>query len=505
MTFDRNDKNSPLINLTHITKRFAGVTALNEVSLTIQPGAIRCLAGENGSGKSTLIKIIAGAYQPDSGQIQIHGQTVKSWQPLDAIRAGIQVIYQDFSLFPNLIVAENIALNSHIEKNRFLMSWRQTQQIAEHALAYLGIQIDSSSIVSDLSISQKQLIAIAKALIQDTKLIIMDEPTTALTQKEINTLFQIINKLQSQGISILFVSHKLQEILEIGEKITVLRDGEVVVDGPSGDFDYKKLVFHMTGQQLLDTRYTHTDKHDRQYALRVENLSKNNAFQDINFTIKQGEIIGITGLLGSGRSALAKALFGLVSPDSGQILVNEQPVKLTNPQTAIQHGIAYVPEDRLTEGLFLEQSIERNMAVSNLSSWTNKWGWILSRMIRQNVTHWLAELNIKVPSISSPINILSGGNQQKVVLAKWLLTRIHILILNGPTVGIDIGAKAEIHQKLKELAKHNKAIIIFSDDFSEIIQTCNRIFIMHKGSLIEELDPQLCDENDVADHMSRLY
>ncbi len=498
-----DSKPQQFIAAKNLEKHFTGVQALRDVSIGLYPGEIRCLAGENGSGKSTFIKIIAGVYKPDHGEIWINGNKVTHLRPIDAIHAGIQVIYQDFSLFPNLTVAENIALNTHLEQNRCLMNWRKTNQIAREALDRLGTGIDLQRHVIDISIAEKQLTAIAKALIQDAQLIIMDEPTTALTQKEIDVLFQIIQRLKQQGISILFVSHQLQEILDISEKITILRDGEKVAEGDTSQFDYQKLVFYMTGRELQKESFQF-NKPNTKKVFHVENLNKKNTFHNINFDMYPGEIIGFTGLLGSGRMELARSFFGLKPADSGNIYIGEERVQLNNPQTAIDYGIAYVPEDRITQGLFLEQSVQRNTYISNLAEWTSRWGWILFKPIYTAVSKWLSELNIKVTSPHSPVQNLSGGNQQKVVLARWLSTRLKILILNGPTVGIDIGAKAEIHNKIKELARQGKAVIIITDDLAELIQTCNRIFLMHQGQIIEEFDAKDLDECQLSAKLSEL-
>ncbi len=493
------------IKTENLCKSFAGVDALQDVSISIRRGEIRCLAGENGSGKSTFIKIIAGVYPADAGEISIDGTRIRRLRPIDAIHAGIQVIYQDFSLFPNLTVAENLALNTFLGQNRFFMNWGESKRIASRALEQIGTAIDLDQLVADLQVAEKQLIAIAKCLLQDARLIIMDEPTTALTGKEIERLFTIIKQLQDREISVLFVTHKLNEILEISDSITILRDGRKAAEGKTSDFDYEKLVFHMTGRKFETSRFgsKHEDR-ETQKRLRVDGLSKQNAFSNISLECGAGEILGITGLLGSGRTELALSLFGIQPADSGEMFLDGNPVRIDSPQVAIDNGIAYVPEDRLTEGLFPDQPVAPNISVANLDAWCNRWGFLRFGAMYNVIRQWVKTLNIKVSSVQLPVRILSGGNQQKVVLARWLATSIKVLILNGPTVGIDIGAKEEIHRKLKELALQGLAIVLMSDDLSELIHTCNRILIMHRGEIVERIDPAEWDENRLAATLSEL-
>lgn len=493
------------ISVRGIEKHFAGVTALRGVSLSLKRGEIRCLAGENGSGKSTLIKILAGVYPPDRGEIWIDGQAVRRYRPLDAIQAGIQVIYQDFSLLPNLSVAENVALNTHLHQKRFWMNWRTTHEIAGNALQKLGVDIEPKKTVAEIPIAQRQLVAIAKALNQNARLIVMDEPTTALTRREIDTLFQIVKNLQRENISILFVSHKLSEIMEISETITILRDGELVVDGKIAEFDSARLTYCMTGRSL-DTRCSVPKKTESTHpnALRVESLSHQGSFENVRFSLNAGEVLGITGLLGSGCNELAQALFGLQTIDSGHIERNGKSIAIQSPRDAIRHGIAYVPEDRLQDGLFAEQSIERNIAAPNLHRWSNRWGVIKYTQLRQATKKWLGEVNGKTESMRVIVTNLSGGNQQKVVLAKWLAAQTEILILNGPTVGIDIGAKMEIHEKIRNLAEERRAILLISGDLTELLQVCHRILLMHQGRIVDELNPAVLDESRLANRLKEL-
>jgi len=493
------------LEVRHISKRFGGVQALQDVSMTIERGEIHCLAGENGSGKSTLIKIIAGVYRPDAGEVVIDGRSIGTRQPIDTVREGIQVIYQDLSLFPNLTVGENLAINTLLERRSRWATPRQVRRIATDAIARLRLDIDLRREVAELSIAQRQLVAIAKALLQDARLIVMDEPTTALTQREVNLLFRVIKDLQGRGISILFVSHKLREVLEISRRITILRNGRKVTEGEVSDFDYSQLASHMTGREQHQTG-RRSSRSDRLAAplLRVKTLCRRGAFDEVSFNLHAGEILGITGLLGSGRRELAASLFGLGAVDSGRIEIDGELVRPRDICKAVERGIAYLPEDRLTEGLFLEQSIERNVSAAGLESFTRHGGWLDFGLLRDVVRKWMAALSIAAPSAACLAQNLSGGNQQKVVLAKWLATKAKALILNGPTVGVDVGAKAEIHAKLADLASRGLGIIVISDDLPELEGLCDRVLIMHRGRIVDELVPAEAAEGTLATRLSAL-
>lgn len=490
-----------LLKVTNISKSFAGVKALKNVNLTINRGEIRCLAGENGCGKSTLIKVISGVYEPDEGEIEINGKKFKHLNPIDSIREGIQIIYQDFSIFPNLTAAENIALNFELAKNRRVVNWNWVYSVAKEAIDKIGVNIDLKTKVENLSVADKQLIAISRALLQNARLIIMDEPTTALTQKEVKSLFKVIKGLQQKGISILFVSHKLDEVFEISEKITILRNGHNVIDGDTADFDRAKFVYYMTGRQIEDSYYETGEKQGTPL-LKVKNLSQKGGFKDVSFELYAGEILGVTGLLGSGRTELADALFGLKQADSGSIYVDNNLTTIKSVQDAINNRIGYVPEDRLTEGLFLEQSIGRNIVVSIIEKLLNKFKLLDKTKVNDEMNGWVKSLNIVTPSPSLPVQTLSGGNQQRVVLAKWLATNPRILILNGPTVGVDIGSKTDIHQIIRGLAKKGVGVIIISDDIPEVLHNCNRILIMKKGRIVGDVNGRSIGENELAQRLS---
>ena len=490
-----------LVSVRNISKSFSGVQALHDVSLDIGRGEVRCLAGENGSGKSTLIKIIAGAHPPDAGEIVIGERRYKSLRPRDAIREGVQIIYQDFSLFPNLTAAENIAFNQELASGRRFMNWRRVRNLAEEAVAKVGVDLDLDAPVETLPVADKQLIAISRALLADAKLIIMDEPTTALTEREVRSLLQIIGKLQADGVSVLFVSHKLNEVFEVSQKIAVLRNGEKVADGDASEFTYESLAYHMTGRKLSAAHGVAGGGERGRSLLKVSNLGAGEAFSGVSFELHRGEVLGVAGLLGSGRTALAKALFGLLPIEAGGLELEGRRVTIRSPQDALRAGIGYVPEDRLTEGLFLEQSIGRNIVVSKVDA-LSRAGFVDGRALRKETARWVDDLNIITPSPAEPVQSLSGGNQQRVVLARWLATKPKILILNGPTVGVDIGSKADIHEIIADLAGGGMGVIIVSDDIPELLGNCHRILIMKAGRVTEALARGEVTDDSLAQKLS---
>jgi len=487
------------LRLTGISKSFAGVHALRNVDLTIEQGRIHCLVGENGSGKSTLIKIIAGVYQRDSGSIVINGKEFERLHPIEAIREGIQVIYQDFSLFPNLTVAENIALNRELADGRRLVNWRHVHDIAANALAQIEVNIPLEATVGEVSVANKQLIAIAKALRQRARLIIMDEPTSALTEREIRVLFAVIRKLQErQDIAFLFVSHKLDEVLEISESMMVIRNGKIVSVGERSDYDTARLIFEMTGHTITEKVYDFEPDLSQPALLKVENLNAGKLLKDISLELRAGEIVGVTGLLGSGRTELALALYGMFPIESGRIYIDQKPVAIRSNRDAITHGIGYVPEDRLTEGLFLDQSVARNVVVRTIGGLRGALGLTDPQKINGQVNQWVEGLRIKTANPALPVKTLSGGNQQRVVLAKWLASKPKVMILNGPTVGVDVGSKGELHNLMKELAGGGMGLLVISDDIPELLQTCNRILLMRHGRIVEEMRSKDIHANELS-------
>ncbi|MBN1836047.1 MAG: sugar ABC transporter ATP-binding protein [Spirochaetales bacterium] len=490
------------LSMHGVSKRYTGVQALDRVDLEIARGEIHCLVGENGSGKSTLIKIISGVEQPDPGaRIEIDGQVHSHYHSIDSIRRGIEVIYQDLSLFPNTTVAENIALAQTIASDSHLISWREVRRIARAAMDRVGVRIPLDELVHDLSVADQQLVAICRALTSDVRLLILDEPTTALTRREVDGLFKVIRDLQSKGIATLFISHKLDEVLQIAERVTILRDGRKVGTYPSGELNGDKLTLLMTGKQVEFCLYEYSPG-GQPPLLEVRNLAKEGNFRDISFALYPGEILGITGLLGSGRTELAQALFGMNPPESGEVLVEGRPVRLRSVRQAIELGVGYVPENRLVQGLVMEQSVARNIVVTIVEKLRGMVGLIDERRRQTAIERWIRELSIRVPSPESPVQTLSGGNQQRVVLAKWMATDPKILILDGPTVGIDVAAKSSMHDILRGLAEQGMGVIVISDEVSEVYHNCNRVLIMHKGRILAEYRCQDSTEEEIQSRIN---
>ncbi|ULB11688.1 sugar ABC transporter ATP-binding protein [Cereibacter azotoformans] len=492
-----------LIELRHIGKRFGGVRALDGVSLEIRPGEIHCLAGENGSGKSTVIKVMSGIYTPDEGEILIDGRPVGRLDPIRAVQHGVQVIYQDFSLFGNLTVAENLALNTYVLEGRRRMDWRRARSMAREVLGRIGVDIDPDAEVGTLPTSGRQIVAIARAILARARLIIMDEPTTALTRHEVDALFAIVRDLQAQGIAVLFVSHKMREMLEISERLTVFRNGRKVAEGPMADFDEAAITHAMTGLSLTDDPYR-PDLPPGPPLLEVRGLSVPGSVQGIDLSLRPGEIVGISGLIGSGRTELARALFGMEPAMTGTIRLEGREVHPRSVQEAIALGIAYVPEDRLTEGLFLPQSIERNLVVSILERLRR--GPFLDRAaVRDRTLGMFRDMQIAAPSPETAVGNLSGGNAQRVMLGRWLLTGARVLILNGPTVGVDVGSKATIHRIIRDLAqREGLGVLMISDDVPELVTNCNRIHVMHRGRFVADLDGSKMTEDRINDALKTL-
>lgn len=466
------------LKLKGIKKSFGGVHALGGVDLEIRKGEIHCLAGENGCGKSTLIKVISGVYHPDEGNIWINGEEVKNMQPMDAINRNIQVIYQDFAVFSNLTVAENIALNGEIKNKKRFVNWNDVHKIAKEAMKQVGADIDPDIKLERLSVANKQMVAICRAIVNDAKLLILDEPTTALTAREVDKLWEVIRNLKKKGIAILIVNHKLDEIYEIADRLTILRNGVYISSGTISEYDEKRFTKDMTGRDIEEIKYTPVAS--KEEVFRVDHLSRKGAFSDVSFAMNKGDVFGITGLLGSGRGEIGEALFGLEPADSGKIFLNGREISIKNVSDAIGYDIGYVPEDRLTQGLFMNRSVEDNTIAASIRQYM-KHGKLDEISMEGATKHWIDQMEIKASSPKQNVRTLSGGNAQKVVISKWLNTNPRLFILDGPTVGVDVGAKAEIHEILRGLAEKGIAIIIISDDLSELVRNCNKILIMKDG------------------------
>jgi simple sugar transport system ATP-binding protein len=486
------------LELRGISKKFGGVHALREVDVSIDAGEVHCLVGENGSGKSTLIKIISGVTAPERGStIVVEGKEFDRLTPGESTRLGIQVIYQDLSLFPNLTVAENIAVGRHLGPVH-LVDWRRVRETARQAMARIGVALDLDAKVASLSVANRQLVAICRALAADARLVIMDEPTSSLTRHEVDALLGLVAELKAKGIAIVFVSHRLKEVMEVAERVTVLRDGRKVGTYPAREMDDTKLATLMTGK-TFDYALSEIATGDMPVTLSVAGLTRQGEYEGVSFEVHAGEILGITGLLGSGRTELALSLFGMTQPDSGEIRIDGKPVRFATPRDAIENGMAYVSEDRLTLGLVLDQPISSNTVVTILDRLAGRLGLIDPRTRRDTVNNWVRDLSIKVSDPENPVKTLSGGNQQRVVLAKWMARNPRVLILDSPTVGVDISAKDGIYEIVKKLAGQGIAIIMISDEIPEVLYHSHRVLVMRAGRIAGDYVPFRSSEQELME------
>lgn len=492
----------PILSASNISKSFIGVRALNNIDITINAGEIHCLAGENGCGKSTLVKCISGVYTPDEGTIQIEGQTCGSMTPIEAMNHGIQVIYQDLSLFQHMTVAENIAISKLKFENTKIINWKTIKAIAKEQLDKIGVTMDMDETVGEISMANKQMVAICRALAQNAKILFMDEPTTALTKTEVSHLMKVMLELKKKGLAIVFISHKLDEVFEVADKITIFRNGNKIGDFDSSDLDEKSLSYYMTGREIEYPRYHRTYK-DNTPILSVEHLTRKGQYEDMSLTVRPGDIIGLTGLLGSGRTELAMSLFGLNKTQAGVIKVNGKEVDINSPMVAKKYGIALLPEDRSREGLFIERKIKENISAPIIDTICKK-GIVNRKKENEIAEKYVEELKVRTPSIETVVGTLSGGNQQKVVISKWIATSPKVFIMDTPTVGIDIGSKAEIYEQIHKFADEGMAIILISDEIQEVMANCNRVLVMAHGKCVVELSEEDLMQEGADKHLAEI-
>ncbi|MCM3790704.1 sugar ABC transporter ATP-binding protein [Domibacillus indicus] len=490
-----------LLQMKSVSKTFPGVKALDNVMLEVKKGEVHALIGENGAGKSTLIKILAGIYKPDPGAaFYFEGKEAEIQKPIDATLKGISIIYQDLSLFPNLSVAENIYIGRDSDKKPWKkINWSEMEEKAKKALKELGVEIDVHTPVEKLSIAQQQLIEIARALAFDSKLIVMDEPTSSLSSGEVEKLYKVIDDLKNRGISIIFVSHKLKELFTVSDRFTVLRDGKYVGSYDTEELNEDKLIQLMVGRQVLYEKNKEKVKTGKTL-LEVKGLSKEGNFKDITFELKEGEVLGITGLVGSGRTELAQAIFGVNRPYKGELKINGETVVVKSSEDAVKKGIAYVPESRKTQGLVLRQSIINNISLPVLKQLRNKFKLIDRKKEVQLANHYVKTLDVRPALPNRAAGDLSGGNQQKVVIGKWLSTKPKILIIDEPTNGIDIGAKSEIHKLMRKLAAEGMGIIVISSELPEVLAVSDRILIMRHGRIAGEVGIEEATQENIMNY-----
>lgn len=473
-----------ILELKHITKRFAGVVALHDVSIQVQRGKLLALVGENGAGKSTLIKIITGAHAPTEGEVWLDGEQLKQFSPSISAAKGVGVIYQEHNLMNHLTVAENVFYGKELKIGPILNKREMNKRCAE-LISEFGVDLAPDAKVGDLSIAGQQLVEIIKAVSSEASLLIMDEPTAPLTSREIDKLFRIIDTLKNKGVTILYISHRMEEIFRIADSITVLRDGETVTSMDIEEADIPTLIRHMVGREV-GQEYPVRKSEIGEVVLEVRQLM-NKSLHGCSLKLHKGEILGLGGLVGAGRTELVRAIFGADPLSSGELLLYGKPMKIKNPRDAIQNGIGLITEDRKGQGLMLGKSIDFNIVYPNMKR-ISKAG-VINRSQERRIGHEYADsMNVKASSLSQLTGTLSGGNQQKVVLAKWLATRSDILILDEPTRGIDVGAKSEIYQLMRSLAEQGKSIIMISSEMPELIGMCDRIVVMKEGNITGELD-----------------
>jgi simple sugar transport system ATP-binding protein len=480
----------PLLEVERISKTFGGVKALDDVRFDVMRGEVLCLAGENGCGKSTLIKIITGVYQPEPGaSIRFMGRPINDLSPAGARGLGIQVIWQDLALFAEMSVAENIGFERNLGGRPRIVDYAAMRADAERILKRLGVTLDLDAPLRTLPIAQRQIVAVARALVTEATLVFMDEPTASLSQAETDALIAIVRRLSAEGIAVVFVSHRLAEVLDVCTRVTVLRDGKLVGTFPTAGMTQTRLTELMTGK-TFDYVVSRRDLAGEPTVLEVDGLTRGREYQDVSLSIHKGEIVGLTGRLGSGRTELALSLFGMTQPDSGKIRLDGKPVRFASNRDAIRNGVAYVSEDRLTLGLIQPQSIEDNMIISVLDTLLAPRPLISFQRRDSLVSRWIADLGVKIGKPSNAVSTLSGGNQQKVVLAKWLETRPRLLILDSPTVGVDVGARAGIFAIVRRLAEEGMAILLISDEIPEVYFNADIVLHMHNGRIVGQYRPK---------------
>ena len=483
-----------MLDMRHITKRFGGVKALTDVSIEVRKGEVHALVGENGAGKSTLMKILSGAYQMDSGEIFLDGQKIRLQSPKDAKDLGITVIYQEFMLAPDLTVAENIYIDK-MGSGKFLINWKELRRKTKEQLIRLGFDaIDPNALVGSLSVAYQQVVEICKCLARNMKILVLDEPTAVLTFSEIEKLFGIINKLKANGVSIIYISHRMDEIFQLSDRITVLKDGQCMGTVNTSEVSKEQLVSMMVGRELTQM-YPVRKSRVGQEVLRVENLNAGNRVKNVSFTVHAGEVLGFSGLVGSGRTETMRVVFGVDKKDSGEIFYLGKAVDFRNPHEAVAAGFGMLPEDRKKEGLILEQSIRINTTLASGKKVTGPLGFIHHKKEKEYVTELLKEISAKYYSTEDNANSLSGGNQQKIVLARWISANCKCVVFDEPTRGVDVGAKTEIYKIINDLAEKGVAVIIISSEMQEIIGMCDRAIIMRQGEVTGELDKEELNEN----------
>lgn len=494
MTTDQARAGVAALTMTGISKSFPGVNALTDVNLTVHAGQIHAIVGENGAGKSTLMKVLAGVYQPDGGAIEIDGSVTVLSTPLDAQRLGIRMVYQELNLVPDLSVAENISLGQM--KHRFgFLDKKSMMAAAEKVLAELDARIDARELVGNLTVSQQQLIEIAKAYLAEPRIIVLDEPTSSLSEHESQVLFSVVRRMRDKGIAVIYISHRLREVLYIADHVTVLRDGRQIDSRPVAGLTPHDMIRLMVGRELTDV-FPKRIVEIGDVVLEVAGLTREGVFSDISLQVRSGEIVGLAGLVGSGRTEVARVLFGLDKKDSGTVTVGGKDVSIRRPRDGVANGIAYVPEDRKADGIVPDLSIKDNITLPILGKLQTA-GIIRAGEEQELAADYIERLGVSPADPNRRIDTLSGGNQQKAVLGKWLATKPTVLILDEPTRGVDVGAKADIHTIIGELAAQGVAILMISSELPEVLAVSDRIYVLHEGTMTAEFARAEATEENV--------
>ncbi|RAK10609.1 ribose transport system ATP-binding protein [Halanaerobium saccharolyticum] len=487
--------NEKVLEMKNITKTFPGVKALDKVNFSLRKGEVHALLGENGAGKSTLMKVLNGIHRRDEGEIILKGEPVEFESTKQAQNAGLAIIHQELELIPHLNVAENIYLGREDRKGIFV-NYKKLYQKTEAVLDMLGVEIDPRAKIKDLNIGSQQMVEIAKAVSQDAEILVMDEPTSSLTNQEIDILFELIERLKEQEISIVYISHRLEEVFEICDRVTVLRDGEFVGEVETAETDEDQLINMMVGRTIED-RFPEMKFNPGEEILRVDNLAVPGEIINASFSLKKGEILGVAGLMGSGRTELAKSIFGVYKEKTGDIYFRGQKLKIDSPADALDNGISYLSEDRKDEGLVLGLPVADNISISVLTTMLKAHTFINAAAEKELAQKYIDDLSIKTPSEMQLVKNLSGGNQQKVVISKLLSTKPEVVILDEPTRGIDVGAKREIYNLMQDLVDNGVGVILISSELPEILNLSNRILVMHEKEIMGELDAADADQEDI--------
>jgi ribose transport system ATP-binding protein len=478
---------SPVVSIRNLSKAFAGVRALDSVQFDLLPGEVHALMGENGAGKSTLMKVLAGIYSRDDGEILVAGRAVEITSPRVAQSLGIGIVHQELNLMNHLSAAQNIFIGREPRRFGFCLDEDALNEQASRIFQRMNLKLDPRTPVGELTVAKQQMVEIAKALSYESKVLIMDEPTAALNNEEVADLFRIIGQLKEEGVGIVYISHKMDELRQIADRVTVMRDGKYIAAAPMAQTSVDSIIGMMVGRQLEPVVQTHPDTSHNEVVLEVQALSRGSTIKDVSFSLRRGEILGFAGLMGAGRTEVARAIFGADPVDAGEIKVRGRRVSIKSPEQAVAHGIGYLSEDRKHFGLATGLDVETNVALSSMRTFLKGGFFIDHAALRRTAEGYVRQLGIKTPSVEQQVRLLSGGNQQKVVIAKWLLRDCDILFFDEPTRGIDVGAKTEIYKLLNTLAEQGKAIVVISSELPEVLRLAHRVVVMCEGRITGEI------------------